>query len=86
MAALRSMATGKVVGLMVTASHNPEDDNGVKLIDPDGGMLDFGWEAPATDLVNTDTDRIANEITTIIATKAIDITRTGTVLFGWDTR
>lgn len=86
LAALRSMATGKVVGLMVTASHNPEDDNGVKLIDPDGGMLDFGWEAPATDLVNTDTDRIANEITTIIATKAIDITRTGTVLFGWDTR
>ena len=24
---------------MVTASHNPEPDNGVKLIDPDGSMF-----------------------------------------------
>lgn len=31
-------------GLMVTASHNPEPDNGVKLADPSGGMLAMEWE------------------------------------------
>ena len=37
LAALRSrMCNGSAIGLMVTASHNPERDNGIKLIDPDG--------------------------------------------------
>lgn len=29
---------------MITASHNPSCDNGIKLIDPDGGMLKASWE------------------------------------------
>lgn len=29
---------------MVTASHNPIEDNGVKMVDPDGGMLAQAWE------------------------------------------
>ena len=33
---------------MITASHNPEGDNGVKLVDPAGEMLEFSWEALAT--------------------------------------
>ncbi len=33
---------------MITASHNPEGDNGVKLVDPAGEMLQFSWEALAT--------------------------------------
>ena len=31
-------------GVMVTASHNPAEDNGIKMIEPDGRMLDPDWE------------------------------------------
>lgn len=35
------------VGLMVTASHNAEPDNGIKMVDPNGGMLSQDWEGYA---------------------------------------
>ena len=38
------------IGAMITASHNPEHDNGVKLIDPHGEMLDQSWEVYANNL------------------------------------
>jgi phosphoacetylglucosamine mutase len=37
---------------MITASHNPEPDNGVKLIDPLGEMLQQSWEKFATRIAN----------------------------------
>ena len=43
---------GASIGVMITASHNPEPDNGVKLVDPRGEMLEAAWERIATELVN----------------------------------
>lgn len=42
-----SSKTGLAVGLMVTASHNAEPDNGIKMVDPNGGMLSQDWEGYA---------------------------------------
>ncbi|CAN0285924.1 unnamed protein product, partial [Ectocarpus sp. 13 AM-2016] len=51
LAVLRSRKTGLAVGLMVTASHNAEPDNGIKMVDPNGGMLSQDWEGYAEVLV-----------------------------------
>ena len=40
------------IGCMITASHNDEPDNGVKLVDPHGEMLEASWEVIATSLAN----------------------------------
>ena len=42
--AARALKSGGNTGLVVTASHNPEADNGVKLVDPSGYMLEQAWE------------------------------------------
>ncbi|KAH7438381.1 hypothetical protein KP509_04G012400 [Ceratopteris richardii] len=51
-AALRSLNTGSTIGLMITASHNPIQDNGVKIADPNGDMLSQEWEPFAESLAN----------------------------------
>lgn len=52
LAALRSLKTQSVIGLMITASHNKVSDNGVKVADPSGGMLSQDWEPFADQLAN----------------------------------
>ena len=53
LAVLRSQyKSGQAIGAMITASHNPGPDNGVKLVDPAGEMLEAEWEAVATSLAN----------------------------------
>ncbi len=42
--AARSRLLGRTTGVMITASHNPVEDNGVKLVDPGGEMLAVSWE------------------------------------------
>ena len=55
MAVARSRScANQAVGVMITASHNPEPDNGLKLVDPDGGMLSQAWEPQCEALTNAD--------------------------------
>jgi len=54
LAVMRSLSQDlKKIGCMITASHNPEEDNGCKLVDPYGDMMEEKWESYATELVNS---------------------------------
>lgn len=54
--ALRAFKAQQTTGICITASHNPAPDNGVKLVDPSGEMLQQRYEAVANELANTETD------------------------------
>uniref|UniRef100_A0A0R0FNF0 Alpha-D-phosphohexomutase alpha/beta/alpha domain-containing protein n=1 Tax=Glycine max TaxID=3847 RepID=A0A0R0FNF0_SOYBN len=51
-ASLLQSTTRFVIGLMITSSHNKVSDNGVKIVDPSGGMLSQQWEPFANALAN----------------------------------
>ena len=48
------------MGVMITASHNPPEDNGLKLIDTDGGMLSPDLEIGVAGFVRTTEDQLEN--------------------------
>jgi phosphoacetylglucosamine mutase len=77
----------------VTASHNPEEDNGVKIVDPLGEMLTASWESYATSLANTESFALAQELQRIMEIEGLSHLRTPringpaiTVVSGRDTR
>lgn len=85
---LRVLVTGKTCGLVVTASHNPVGDNGVKIVDYTGEMLDPNWEEHATALANATT---VEEIEAFCARMRdlegfMPIKPTSEVVVGYDTR
>ncbi|KAH8380415.1 hypothetical protein KR009_010632 [Drosophila setifemur] len=87
LATLRSrFRGGAVIGVMITASHNPEPDNGVKLVDPKGEMLEASWEAIATDLVNVSDQELEQHVAKIIKDNNIDVTTSSQVFVGMDNR
>jgi len=86
LALLRSRQLEKTIGLMVTASHNLEPDNGIKMVDPDGGMLDASWEKHAADLANAAIEDVPALMDKIVADEKINLDRFGSVFIGKDTR
>ncbi|TBU45104.1 phosphoacetylglucosamine mutase [Dichomitus squalens] len=88
LAALRSKKLdSKTIGVMVTASHNPEPDNGVKLVDPRGEMLEASWETHATNVANAPTtDALIDALETLVKNLKIDLSKPAKVVYARDTR
>ncbi|XP_069570470.1 phosphoacetylglucosamine mutase [Brachyistius frenatus] len=86
MATLRSKKTEATIGVMVTASHNPEEDNGVKLIDPMGEMVTPAWEGYATQLANAEQEDLLAALKDIIEEEDINMSQEANVFVGKDTR
>eukprot|EP00793_Prasinoderma_coloniale_P004614 PRCOL_00000375-RA len=88
LAALRSAERGgAATGLMVTASHNPVGDNGVKLADPGGEMLAQAWEPLATELAGAaDAGAVEASLRSVPTCAATVADNGGLVLVGRDTR
>ena len=83
LAALRSRdRDGLKVGVMVTASHNPHRDNGVKIVDPTGAMLSQEWESKA--------EKVAccpeSQLLEVLASVAEGEAASASVVIGRDTR
>uniref|UniRef100_A0A8D0DVU8 Phosphoacetylglucosamine mutase n=1 Tax=Salvator merianae TaxID=96440 RepID=A0A8D0DVU8_SALMN len=86
LAVLRSKQTKATIGVMVTASHNPEEDNGVKLIDPLGEMLAPTWEDHATRLVNAEERELQHVLTDICKKEDVTLQQEAFIVIGRDTR
>ena len=85
LAVLRSKAkSGQAIGVVVTASHNPVHDNGVKLVDPFGEMLQPSWERHASELANA--EDVVETLRGVVKEHSIDWNVPAQVFIARDTR
>eukprot|EP01120_Amphizonella_sp_Union-15-10_P002362 TRINITY_DN1254_c0_g1_i1.p1 TRINITY_DN1254_c0_g1~~TRINITY_DN1254_c0_g1_i1.p1 ORF type:complete len:535 (-),score=76.77 TRINITY_DN1254_c0_g1_i1:109-1713(-) len=86
LAVLRSLVKGGAyVGVMITASHNPEQDNGVKLVDTDGEVLPLEWEGYAEQLSNLSDSDFGSGLASLAKTLELSNVQ-GRIIIGRDTR
>ncbi|SCU87652.1 LAME_0D10946g1_1 [Lachancea meyersii CBS 8951] len=90
LAGLRSLyLNGQTVGVMVTASHNPPEDNGVKIVEPRGEMLEQSWEKYATELANCASQSYSSfetKLQELVVTLKVDTKKSGGIVVARDSR
>lgn len=86
---LKCLLSKANIGIMVTASHNPIQDNGIKLIESNGDMLVSEWEEIVEEFCNThDIDAILAQLEQLVQKYELDTSEkcNGQVMIGMDTR
>ena len=71
-------------GVVITASHNPGEDNGVKICNKDGSMIDRVWEDILTQLINSQS--FFHDFNEVLEARGIRRNDAARVLVACDTR
>lgn len=72
---------------VITEDVSTPQDNGVKLVDPRGEMLEASWESHASTLANAPTTNdLIEAIEALVRTAKIDLSKPARVVYGRDTR
>ena len=84
---LRAAKLASVTGVMVTASHNPEADNGAKICEAGGDMMAQAWEPHAAALANLGTaEEVVALMQHLAASEQIDLSAAAEVYVARDNR